>query len=411
LGAGAQIRRSYAIAQSKGEVMVRIKTLDSVRGVAALTVLFNHCYFVFPEAIRNSALPRHISGWASPWPWLRYTPLHLMVAGSAAVMVFFVLSGFVLTLPFVEDTQPPYRRYLIKRFCRIWLPFALAILASAVLYELIAPKPISALSAWFNRESWSAPVTARLVVGHLLMTGSPTDRTLDNAMWSLVHELRVSIAFPFLVLLVRARVGWALTAALMLNIVCEFGLRHISEDTLSGTLLTTGVFVVAFVCGIALALNTPIWQRRLRTLSGPTRAVLSLLTFGALAAPASILDAYLIWIAGAVGLLALCLTSRFAERVLSLRPLQWLGRVSYSLYLTHLLVLLSLVHLYYGRVPLLAIVLGTVVASLVLAQITYLCVERPAIAIGRRLTAPVRTRDRQRIVQALCQGRRSTSGC
>ena len=74
-----------------------------------------------------------LSAWAAPWAWLRYTPLRLLVDGEAAVILFFVLSGYVLALPFIAGTQLTYGRYLVKRICRIWLPFAAAILLAAAL--------------------------------------------------------------------------------------------------------------------------------------------------------------------------------------------------------------------------------------------------------------------------------------
>jgi peptidoglycan/LPS O-acetylase OafA/YrhL len=85
----------------------RVKTLDAVRGLAALVVALDHAYLTVPEGIRTG-----IHSYAEPWFWLRYSPLRLMLQGSAAVMAFFVLSGFVLILPFLDGTQPRGFTYL-----------------------------------------------------------------------------------------------------------------------------------------------------------------------------------------------------------------------------------------------------------------------------------------------------------
>ena len=63
--------------------------------------------------------------------WLYATPLRLLVSGPAAVLLFFVLSGFVLTLSLKSEKRPNYPAFAVSRFARIWLPFAVAILASA----------------------------------------------------------------------------------------------------------------------------------------------------------------------------------------------------------------------------------------------------------------------------------------
>lgn len=64
----------------------RIKQLDSLRGLAALTVLLSHIYLI--PGILLPALIQNI-GILSP---------RALVNGSAAVIFFFVLSDFVLSL-------------------------------------------------------------------------------------------------------------------------------------------------------------------------------------------------------------------------------------------------------------------------------------------------------------------------
>ena len=61
--------------------------------------------------------------------------------GQAAVSLFFVLSGFVLSLRFFREAQEPDLRnfrfmpYLWARICRLWLPY-LAVFAVAALMPL-----------------------------------------------------------------------------------------------------------------------------------------------------------------------------------------------------------------------------------------------------------------------------------
>ena len=70
----------------------RIAALDGLRGLAAATVAIGHGLDVFPTVwLASNHGPA-----AGALGWLTYSPLHLLWAGHEAVILFFVLSGFVL---------------------------------------------------------------------------------------------------------------------------------------------------------------------------------------------------------------------------------------------------------------------------------------------------------------------------
>ena len=75
----------------------RLDELDALRGLAALTVVGQHCLMVSPW-IGGGAPPG-----ALPPAWVGFAglpPLAALWSGQEAVTLFFVLSGFVLALPF-----------------------------------------------------------------------------------------------------------------------------------------------------------------------------------------------------------------------------------------------------------------------------------------------------------------------
>jgi peptidoglycan/LPS O-acetylase OafA/YrhL len=224
------------------------------------------------------------------------------------------------------------------------------------------------------------------MLGHLAMIGRPPDYDLDVPTWSLAHEMRISIIFPPLVFAVFRLGGLrALAVALALHIACMVGLRFVGDTTPLGTVLMTGSFVLLFVFGITLATHADIWQARLVGLSAGTRAVLWVASFAALIYPTFASDVPLIFGLGGLGIIALSLTSPRAQHLLSADPIMWLGRVSYSLYLVHLIVLEAAAHLLFGLVPLSVILLGAILVSLVCAHVAYHLIERPAIKLGQRL--------------------------
>jgi peptidoglycan/LPS O-acetylase OafA/YrhL len=88
---------------------------------------------------------------------------------------------------------------------------------------------------------------------------------------------------------------------------------------------------------------------------------------------------------GAILLLIGVIGSSRAQTALETRPCLWAGRVSYSLYLSHLVLLLTLVSLLYRFVPVYVILLAMPPLALVLAGVLYRLLEQPAMSLGRRL--------------------------
>ena len=91
----------------------RFLQLDAMRGIAAVCVVFHHWRLAFYAGVLHF--------WLVP-----------IFSGTQAVMLFFVLSGFVLSLPYLDGKRRPYWPYLIRRFWRIYVPFAAAVGIAAV---------------------------------------------------------------------------------------------------------------------------------------------------------------------------------------------------------------------------------------------------------------------------------------
>ena len=98
-------------------------------------------------------------------------------------------------------------------------------------------------------------------------------------------------------------------------------------------------------------------------------------------------DFVLVWIAGVAVVAYPALRDGWARRVLSARPLVWLGRISYGLYMTHELGLWAARRLagrsWASDLPTSLVALGLTVA---LASGSYYGLERPFLRLKRRWT-------------------------
>jgi len=367
----------------------RFVELDGLRGICAVIVLFWHLLLTFPGAwsvLENGRVP---DGWSDPMAWILGTPLSVTVFGSAAVLVFFVLSGFVLTLSFEKVDRLRYAPFIIKRVVRIWAPFAVAILISVGGAALLRTTVVPA-SDWLRDWSWTEPLSVRVLVHHLGMTGGAI--SYNNPMWSLVHELRVSVVFP-LIVLAALRAPLATVAAAGLLSLGAVALMTNDQRWSVESLLSTLSYVYLFAAGAALYRVLPKLRAGLQRLPDA----------GALAIWAAIIGGLWFcfwldhtridkWNAFPIGVLsiavvAMTLRGDLVSRTLSTPVAKFLGRISYSLYLIHLPVMLIVLHLWAERPGLDAARVIAFVLCFPAAWLLNLAVERPAQDFGRWLAA------------------------
>ena len=377
----------------------RLPEVDGLRGLAAAAVVLHHTLSVLP-AVHDDTRAQGVTA----LNMVKYSPLDVLVVGTQIPLLFFLISGFVLAIPFVNGRAPGAVRFVVKRVTRVWPAYALACMLAFLAATVIGGKAIPSLSAWPVRV-WQTPLTVHAVVQHLtLVTDFPT-RDFNPVLWSLVHEMRVSLLFPALAVLVLWQRRWWLTVAATIA-VAYVASRLMPSGSDAASYWRTAEYLQFFVAGIVLARYRTVVIDRARAATASARlalAVGSLLLYtspwwwpnaGNVHGQFVDLEAVLL---GAVGFLVLAISAPRAGAVLRTRPMQYLGRISYSLFLVHAIVLSTLLQLFYGRLPLPVLLVALWPLALGLATLGERYVERPSVALGRRLTqrtvtlSPVRT--------------------
>jgi peptidoglycan/LPS O-acetylase OafA/YrhL len=360
----------------------RYESLDAVRGIAAFIVVIYHCLLTLPVwsdvALHQVYRTKLAAVGAS-------LPFSLLWDGPAAVYVFFALSGFVLGLMFVRPDPPGYPAFVTKRICRIYLPYIAVIAVAILLMTLTGPRATPELSEWLHT-SWNQPVTWPMIWNHALMFGNLG--IVDNPIWSLAVEMHYSLAFP-LIMIVVIGANRLVTAELLLLSAVPILLP---ADILAIPGVNDLPFAFPFVAGAVLAkYRVPVteWFQRLPS---PSRIALGVLSLACLDPAGSQSQLWLPRVLaaarldlGSILLLAGVIGSAKVHTVLAKKPLLWLGRVSYSLYLSHVVLLLTLISLLHGILPIKWILLATPPLALLLADLLYRVLERPAIALGYTL--------------------------
>ena len=252
--------------------------------------------------------------------------------------------------------------------------------------------------------NWSNPVTKSMLVNHLLMTGH--QNSINGPIHSLVWEMRVSLIFPLLIMPVLAwRVrGLIGVTAVLLAIIGAVQWRYSSYDAAWSLLAVkdglgvvgkfaievewTAFFALVFIMGMMIAFNLQTIKDFFKR--GPSWFPGACLIVGLLMVQAhwsrlELVQDLLVGL-GSCLLIAAVLPAGRIHAALSIPLLEWLGRVSYSLYLVHVPILLSGLLLLHRVVPVWVILVLTPPVSILVAWLFHLAVADPCARLGQKLS-------------------------
>jgi len=371
-------------------VSKRLDELDSLRGFAAISVVFYHFKLFWLEEAMHGA-----SQHSKKLFGLSVAPFS---AGHQSVVLFFVLSGLVLSIPAIDSKAQPYAIFVLRRVFRIYVPY-LAALVLAVLGNIYFCGSVTQ-SAWLNK-SWSSNVDWRSVAQHIIFVGQYNTDQFDNPIWSLVQEMRISFVFPILCAFVlRLKPFHSLIVAASLSCLSAFAMvaLHLTSTHISPFM--TLHYASLFVLGIYVARRRDVISVAFTRLSRLTKMLIAFLSLALYVYTPVVFDYVMFrvthvdlspfadWFTalGAIGLIVFSLNAVLCRRILLCPPVRALGKVSYSLYLLHVIVLLLSVHILYGRVPLLFILTLCLLAVIMASWAFYRFVELPSMILGYRLS-------------------------
>jgi peptidoglycan/LPS O-acetylase OafA/YrhL len=363
--------------------------LESLRGWAIVMVVLYHLDAAIRRRLRADALPT----------------LGFVRGGHAGVGLFFVLSGFLLSLPFLTQAaggrRVDLRRYVMRRALRILPLYYAAVIAGAVFVFGARPAMLQAVPYLLFLNGFSATV-------------APNVYPFGGVWWSLATEVQFYMLLPLLPAVLSSRrsrvIGLVLLA--LYAVVWAAQARHPFPVrlTLGRSLFGRGPL---FLCGIAAAAiylrAGARWSERLARSSRLRRAVADIVVVAIVIALERLLHGFpanrdFAWellpawhlVEGplwATLLLVLVVAPLLTKRVLCNGVLTHLGLVSYSLYLIHPPLIEFGVVAVNTRYPALLEsratalgVEGTLFALCVaLASVTYALVERPILVRKERL--------------------------
>jgi peptidoglycan/LPS O-acetylase OafA/YrhL len=370
--------------------------LDGLRGASAVTVMVLHV--VVDIIVR--AHGQGVDTLGSALRWLSLTPLAALWSGTPSVILFFVLSGFVLST-MLERQPMGYSAYVVRRMARLWLPYVVTLLAAAYCVRALGPVTLPGFDDGVNRFTTHRFDLASLMA-HLTLVLPFASETYNFVVWSLAFEMRISLLFPAMHRAIRRRKAaptLAVTGAVaVFSVVAAALAKRAGYSSQSQDVLLTPYYCLYFVVGALLERHWPSVAGWLAARSVASRvaliacATLLWTTMQTLPNQLSFHVPYLahqvFCLPGSVLLIVYAMQPGPLQRGLCHPLAQYLGRISYSLYLVHAFVNVALLKLLVGHLPLLAIIALSLVSSFALAELSYRFIELPAIQLGRRWSVP-----------------------
>jgi peptidoglycan/LPS O-acetylase OafA/YrhL len=359
-----------------------LPNLTGVRGLAAAWVLALHAW----QFAGGPALTLPLPGQR-----LDFTPL--FQCGYFGVDLFFVLSGFLLSMPFhraaLERTPAPSLKHFWIHRCRRVLPaywLQLAILATI-----------------FFCLGQTDPIAPRILAAHLLLVQNiaPWPVPLLNPVyWSMPVEWDFYVVLPLLAWFI-ARCRWPLALLLALLFACAFRVLcywSLTDSTLSsligyGDIQQLPARLDQFFIGVCAAWIAARRPQSPRTATSCLLAgMTAIITMAYVAAPrgdflVNIDVPYVFFhhslTAAAFGLLVLGATgpTRIGAALYANRPMTFLGVISYSLYLWHFPLLSAMQNLGWMNgahaAAWIVVPCAAIPAILFVAWLSYRFVEKP----------------------------------
>jgi peptidoglycan/LPS O-acetylase OafA/YrhL len=317
----------------------KLVPLEGLRGITALIVMFGH-------------LVRGLVPFGDPrWEGLHQVHRWLL-NGGAAVTVFFVLSGLILSLPFAKDrSRLRVLTAFLKRWPRLAALTTIACLFSWAMFVLCQDHYMRAAALTGNKwmgNHFNAPLqgadiswVAALRDGlyQVFLTGSSK---FDSPLWTMRIELFGSFAIFLIAPVLFAFKNWPLRlvviGAVMLAGGTAFPFTYISDflvgtilamlfaedklprvsNVVAATAVVVGLYLFCFSAGENHAIHAPI---KAMLPAGET--------------------AHFVWDVSAALIITVLLGNAFLHRLFSQNWAIWLGVLSFPIYLLHVPIMLS----------------------------------------------------------------------
>lgn len=310
---------------STGEVIAEV---DGLRFIAISVVVFHHLVSIYLPTVGRVERIWTATDWfaAADQSWM----IPLAYCGHFGVNLFFVISGFILALPFAKRAfnnlpAPNLKGYYLRRVTRIEPPYVICLL---LLFFML----------WVDKKEFVSLIP-NLIASVFYVHGFVFGREslVNGVAWSLEVEIQFYIFVPFLVRLfriqdARKRRWWLAGLILAFGVFSQEFIYPFGSARLRLTLFN---FLHYFLAGFLLAdfylnnserLKQKSYKWDLIALACAAFTIFTLWAFG---------HTYFLLPFVVAGMYAGCCLGKIANRIITWRWIVIIGGMCYTIYLYH----------------------------------------------------------------------------
>ncbi|NIF24615.1 acyltransferase family protein [Candidatus Pantoea multigeneris] len=366
--------------------MNKISYLEGLRGLSCFIVIIDHCINSFKPDLRYTSLSdtggiiRRLFAW---------TPLNIIYSGIAPVCIFFILSGFVLSMRFNNSkSNDAIYQGVIKRYPRLIVPILIATMFMYVAFSLLQ-----------TMTNFKSDLEFSKVIAEAIYFAPFEHIQLSNyALWTISFEIYGSlIVFSLLAIFGRScyRIHFYSLIFLFLYLQSSYYSLFIFGMILNDLYVRNSINIPSlfrlFIFFIGLLLVTSPYPREGVDLYSGVYSYMKIFNsnnYNQLYHQLMLTGSSLIFIS--------VLGSQLSERTLNQNIFLFLGKISFPLYILHVTIISMVayyLHDYYEEITILMFIVATVLTIMICFALSVLFekyIDVPAInlsnVIARKLS-------------------------
>ena len=382
--------KGFSSSSHTDSALHRLIPIEGLRAYLALWVLIGHALW------ESGYRPQALSGLSK-----------LILSGEYAVDLFIIISGFVIFLS-LDKQRETYQQFIVRRFFRLFpvfiVLFALAIplsqlsmwnvtQAGAYLTPDDVERLIGTVGSWWENIQWHLPLHLVMLHGmvpEVLLANAPSAFLIPA--WSVSLEWQFYLVAPLAYALAVSSRPFSRLGLCAVCLAIFMATGHLLPSVSHGAALPFKVELF-FLGAASYFVYRQLSGHLLSDISFPVACSLAVFLF-VLSGNSWPLIPVVLWVVflGLILEQPTSFSSRLVSPLLTNPFVRYLGRISYSMYLSHILVIIVIQHALLMWVPQLSqtvhagvLLACTTVATLAASAGLYRFLETPGIQAGRAL--------------------------